>query len=100
MQEVVTNYVERWQESTSWQLPDLTDAIDFLVTEVAEVVDARLRQDPRYVRARRGVSSKIIEELADVVFMAYVTAIVLEEDLDAALYTTLDRLTVRFKKFK
>lgn len=95
MQEEVAEYVAHWEATTDWSRPTITDGLDFLVTEVAEAVDARLRLNSRYVRGRQDEST-IIDELADVVFMAYICAIVLGEDLDRAVQETLEKLSQRY----
>lgn len=69
----------------------LRDAADFLVTEVGEVIEAVLRQEPGYVR-NNDREVDLGSELADVVIMAYRTARIAGVDLTEAIEAKLDKM--------
>lgn len=95
MQETVREYVTQWSNMAPPQfvLPDLQDAISFMVTEAGESLDEVLRQKS-YVRNNPAGTSrdKLMEEIADTVFMAYVAAIVVGGDLNQALADKLKKM--------
>jgi NTP pyrophosphatase (non-canonical NTP hydrolase) len=63
-------------------LPDGRSCLDYLVTEVGEAVDARLRMDRPDDDRANGKQRHLGRELAQVVDMAYATAIRYDIDLD------------------
>lgn len=88
---LIEMYVADWLTRGQFAMPDLRDAIDFLVTEVGELVEARLRQNTAYVR-NNDRQSDLAAELADVVFMAHITAQVAGVDIVAAVEDKLDEM--------
>lgn len=50
IQELIRSYYTQWMEVGQHKLPDLADCLDFMMTEVAEAIDLRLRLDGEYVR--------------------------------------------------
>lgn len=76
-----------WRETVEpWHpLPDGRSCLDYLVTEVAEAVDARLRADRPGDDRSNGKEHSLVKELAQVVDMAFSTAIAYGLDLDAAI---------------
>jgi NTP pyrophosphatase (non-canonical NTP hydrolase) len=95
-QTVVRNLTEKWTHKTpkQWAVPTLQDAVDFLVTEAVEVLQERLRLDAPYVRHRPAVATPatIGAELANVLFMAFVVANLLDIDLEEAFEDSLRRM--------
>lgn len=49
IQELVRIHRTRWIEANQYVMPDLADALDFMLTEVAEAMEKRLRQSD-YIR--------------------------------------------------
>jgi hypothetical protein len=50
LQTVIREHRKRWIEAGQWEEPNLTDCLDFMMTEVAEAIDKRLRLSAGYVR--------------------------------------------------
>ena len=50
LQAVIREHRQRWIEAGQWEEPNLTDCLDFMMTEVAEAIDKRLRMSAGYVR--------------------------------------------------
>ena len=51
LQGLIREYRQKWQAKGQWKDPDLADCLDFMITEVAEAIDIRLRLQPiGYVR--------------------------------------------------
>jgi NTP pyrophosphatase (non-canonical NTP hydrolase) len=73
-----------------WRQPNVTDALGFLAEEVGEAWAAYHRlpipENAGWTRAHPGKVDveDLLDELADVVFMAYVTAISVDECVDLA----------------
>jgi NTP pyrophosphatase (non-canonical NTP hydrolase) len=95
LQQVVADYIESWSrlDPPQFVIPDVQDAVSFMVTEAGESLDEVLRQK-NYVRNNPGGGSqeRLIEEVADTVFMAYVTAIAAGGDLTEALLAKLAKM--------
>lgn len=90
-QSLLRKLVVLWKSHGGWSEPDLTDSIDFLATEVAEVIDARLRLTGDYVRQHGGQGSahEIAQELGDVFLMAMVTCEILGVSAQDVFLSTL-----------
>ncbi len=65
-----------------WTPANTDDTILFLVSEVGEVCDARLRMNPTFIR-NYDRETDLALELAQVVYMAFRTADTLGIDLDS-----------------
>ena len=95
LQQIVAEYIQRWSQLDPPQfvIPDVQDAVSFMMTEAGESLDEVLRQK-NYVRNNPGggTQEKLIEEVADTVFMAYVTAIAAGGDLNQALLAKLEKM--------
>ena len=50
IQELVRFHRNRWIANGDYGMPDITDCLDFMTTEIAEAIDKRLRLDPKYIR--------------------------------------------------
>jgi len=84
VQQLVKSYYEIWAKAHKIVVPDLTDCLDFMVTECAEAVDVRLRlSGSLYTRSHPKVKSihNLAEELFDVVFMACIALDIIGYDL-------------------
>ncbi len=83
----------KWVEGTNWNQVTLFDAIAFLSTEVAEVLDLYLRTLPYDRNNPRSVTKADFgEELADVIFMACSVADILDIDLGEALEAKMNKM--------
>lgn len=95
-QKLVETVCRKWESAGQWTPPNLRDAIDFLSTEVAEVIDARLRlaAGTQYTRSHARVTTlnDIGDELADVIFMALVIYNILGMDAQACFLRKIARL--------
>lgn len=88
---LIEMYVVDWQARGKFKLPGLLASAGFLVTEAAEALEAVLRQDPSYTRNNER-ESDLGAELADVVFMACITAKVAGVDLVQAVEVKLEAM--------
>jgi len=70
--------------------PDGRSCLDYLVTEAGEAVDARLRLERPHDDRTNGRERALGRELAQVVDMAYATAIRYGIDLDAEIAEWLE----------
>jgi len=89
VKDAILHYIETRTATGKWATPNLHDALSFLVTEVAEALEAYMRTKPEYVRNSPHKRYKLDEELADVVFMAYVCAVVGGYDIEEAILKKL-----------
>ena len=78
---LVEEYVNDRESTGRFIRPNIDDALAFLVTEVGEAVEANMRRKPDYMRNNPTKEYSLGKELADVVFMAFVCAMVAGEDL-------------------
>ena len=84
IQDMCRRYRARWEREGQWVEPDLDQALMFIVTEIGEACDARLRQS-RFVRNNPGEAPDDLAlgvELFDVVLMCCVVLDQLGLDLD------------------
>ncbi len=94
-QHMILEYITRWarMDPPQFVIPDVQDAVSFMVTEAGEALDEVLRHKS-YVRNNpaAGSQERLLEEVADTVFMAYVTAIAAGEDLNQVLEKKLRKM--------
>ena len=93
----VMNYVRRWIVNEQFVMPDLVDSLDYMATEAAEAIQARLRAFPNkegYVRNRPGDADvhDIAEECFDTVMMAILTLELLHVKLEDIAKWKLDKM--------
>ncbi len=69
IQYLIRGYYTQWMHVNKHKLPDLTDCLDFMVTEVSEAIELRLRRSD-YVRNNPRDKSPTDEELGTEVFDA------------------------------
>lgn len=69
IQELIRDYYISWIEIGQHKLPDLTDCLDFMMTEVSEAIELRLRRSP-YVRNNPREDIPTDREIATEVFDA------------------------------
>lgn len=67
LRNLVFAYRERMEHR--WPTPPPLDAMRFAFTEIAEAVEAKLREEPRYNRNNAAKGSTVAEELCDCAFM-------------------------------
>jgi hypothetical protein len=95
IQAVVRQYRERWAAAGQWQDPTLADCLDFMVTEVAEAVDKRLRMSAGYVRNSdkgRPAPIDVGLEVFDAILMGCVALDLLGLDLETIARTKLEQM--------
>ncbi len=87
----------KWVENSNWTQVTLFDAIAFLSTEVAEVLDLYLRTQPYERNNPQSVTKDDFgEELADVVIMACSVADILDIDLGEALEAKMNKIDRKY----
>lgn len=94
-QHIIERLSTQWAQNGKWVFPDSPKSLGFIVTEVGEAFDAYLRTEGNdgFVRNNPGVPEESwVQELADIVFQCYVTAIVAGVDLDQLLDEKLERM--------
>lgn len=92
---LIEMYTVDWVSRGKFVRPrTLRDAADFLVTEVGEVIEAVLRQEPSYVR-NNDREVDLGDELADVVIMAHRVARIAKIDLTEAIEAKLDKMDIK-----
>ncbi len=66
--------IEHWIENEGFFLPTQPDCLDFIATEAAEAIDARLRLGSGYLRNNPGRTTvhDIDNEVAQVIFMCLI----------------------------
>ena len=69
LQYLIKSYYTQWMQVGKHKLPDLTDCLDFMMTEVAEAIELRLRRVP-YVRNNPRDDIPTDEELGIEIFDA------------------------------
>ena len=89
VESAIKHYITTRTATGKWSTPNLHDALSFLVTEVAEALEAYMRTKPEYVRNNPHKRYRLDEELADVVFMAYVCAHVGGYNIEEAILKKL-----------
>lgn len=89
VKDAILRYIDSRTAAGKWAQPNLHDALSFLVTEVAEALEAYMRTKPEYVRNHPHWKYSLPEELADVVFMSYVCAYVGGYDIEAEILKKL-----------
>lgn len=50
IQDRVRQHYVKWAAAGQWHQPELPDCLDFMLTEVAEAIELRLRRNSAYVR--------------------------------------------------
>ena len=84
IQAVIREHRKKWIEAEQWEEPNLTDCLDFMVTEVAEAIDKRLRTSPGYVRNTKKPAPTAREigiEVFDAIMMGCIALDILDLDL-------------------
>lgn len=75
LQATIKAYIEKWEAMGQFVMPDVIDAMGFIVTECGEMWDAYLRIKGGYVRNNPGAPAEGFHaEIGDIVFMAIVLA--------------------------
>ncbi len=86
LQRTIRQYRRRWLDAGQWQDPlDLGDCLAFMLTEVAEAIDAHLRTKDGYVRNHRRPSPtprQIAAEVFDAIMMGVIALDILGLELD------------------
>ena len=85
IQELVRQYYQAWEENDQWAQPNLSDCLDFMVTEVAEAIDKRLRWNREYVRNHPSpwpiTGGDVADEIFDAIMMGCIALDILGFDL-------------------
>ena len=84
IQDKVLDYVYAWEAKDQYVIPDLADCLDFMMTEVSEAIEKRLRTK-LYVRNNpEPIPSKeeIAIEVFDAIMMGCIALDLLGFDLD------------------
>ncbi|MGD8604347.1 MAG: hypothetical protein PVF49_07230 [Anaerolineales bacterium] len=95
IQTTIRNHRQKWIAADQWQEPDLTDCLDFMMTEVAEAIEKRLRMRPGYVRNNDEPAPSKEElgiEVFDAIMMGCIALDLLELDLEDIAATKLARM--------
>ena len=95
LQTMIREHRGKWIEVGQWEEPDLTDCLDFMVTEVAEAIDKRLRMSAGYVRNHEepAPSSKELGvEIFDAIMMGCIALDLLGLDLNEIAREKLGRM--------
>lgn len=97
LHDIVMIYVRRWIADGQFVMPDLVDSLDYMATEAAEAIQARLRAFPSkegYVRNNPGDATihDIAEECFDTVLMAILTLELLHVKLEDIAKWKLERM--------
>lgn len=95
LQERLRERRQRWIAAGQWMEPNLTDCLDFMVTEVAEAVDKRLRSGEGYVRNNTKPLASRLEigiEVFDAIMMGCIALDLLELDLEEVAEIKLQRM--------
>lgn len=93
VQELIRQHRTQWIEAKKWSEPNLTDCLDFMVTEVSEAVEKRLRMSPEYVRNNtEPIPSKedLGIEIFDAIMMGCIALDLLDLDLETIAHKKLD----------
>lgn len=90
----IVEYILKWRQqyAADFPIPSKLESIQFAFTEVAEAVDAKLRENPNFKR-NKSKEISYVNELCDVIFMlvtylgsgAYVKSLSAETGLDISL---------------
>jgi len=94
LQQYIRMKVSAWVAMEEFVLPNIQDAVSFMVTEAGEALDQCLRQKA-YVRnnPQDPDLDLLKEEIGDTVFMAMVTAIVMDFNLEEQVVKKLGSMT-------
>ena len=95
IQTKIRSHRQKWIAANQWQEPDLTDCLDFMMTEVAEAIEKRLRMRPGYVRNNDEPAPSHEElgiEVFDAIMMGCIALDLLDLDLDQIASTKLERM--------
>ena len=95
IQNKIRSHREKWIAADQWQDPNLTDCLDFMMTEVAEAIDKRLRMRSGYVRNNDEPVPSDEElgiEVFDAIMMGCIALDLLDLDLEQLAATKLDRM--------
>ena len=96
IQRLVRDYYTEWQlHGGRWGMPTLPDCLDFMMTEVAEAIDLRLRTMPVYIRnnpSNRPQPSDIATEIFDAIMMGCIALDILGFDLMEVAEAKLEKM--------
>jgi len=95
IQDTVREHRKKWIEADQWQDPNLTDCLDFMVTEVAEAIDKRLRMSVGYVRNNAEPTPSAVElgiEVFDAIMMGCIALDLLDLDLETIARMKLEKM--------
>ncbi len=94
LQDLIKSYYSEWIRREKYVMPNLTDALDFMATEVAEAIDKRLRLYS-YVRNNeeaKPTNAEIAEEIFDTIMMGCVALDILNQDLYKVAFKKLEKM--------
>lgn len=100
IQQLIRSYYTQWMQVGQHRLPDLTDCLDFMLTEISEAIELRLRRTP-YIRnnPRELPSNKEIGiEIFDAIMMGCIALDILKLDLQEIALEKLEYM--RKKRMK
>lgn len=95
IQELVRQHRQQWIEAQKYVMPDLTDALDFMATEVAEAIEVRLRISPaNYVRNNPSEENinNLATEVFDAIMMGCIVLDILEMNLEMVAKAKLKKM--------
>ncbi|MFQ5434274.1 MAG: hypothetical protein ACE5FD_05305 [Anaerolineae bacterium] len=98
LQDGIRMYRRRWAEIGQWQDPDLTDCLDFMMTEVAEAIDKRLRLNPDYARNNSRPLTRAIDlgvEIFDAIMMGCIALDLLSLELEQVAEYKLEQMDAK-----
>ena len=85
LQTTIRDYYTQWMKNGKHKLPDLTDCLDFMMTEVAEAIEKRLRRVD-YIRNNSRdtipTDKEIATEIFDAIMMGCIALDLLGIDLE------------------
>jgi hypothetical protein len=95
IQDLIRLHRIKWTRAGQWQDPNLGDCLDFMLTEVAEAIDKRLRLNPIYVRNNVAPEPSAMDigiEVFDAILMGCVALDLLNLDLREVARTKLGQM--------
>lgn len=95
IQDLIKQYYTEWESRGEWVTPGLSDCLDFMVTEVAEAIDKRLRWNQHsYVRNHKwGTDARgVAIEVFDAIMMGCIALDILGFDLEEVARDKLQRM--------
>lgn len=94
IQDYIAALTQEWESRGKWVYPDQVDCLDFIVTEISEAIEERLRLKS-YVRnnerPQAGLEA-IDKEVGDVLFMAFMWFIIRGESAAGVLLQKMQEM--------